>query len=113
MPLIRVPPGATTFLLQVSHHHTALEAAVGFVDAGFACSLQERRSDSVASAFSTIEHQWVLKAIYQGAYLRTYHLWEKGCREYLASQGVEVPEFPGKFPEYVFTHNSSGQSKIH
>jgi hypothetical protein len=43
----------------------------------------------------------VLKAIYQGAYLRTYHLWEKGCREYLASQGVEVPEFSGKFPEYV------------
>jgi hypothetical protein len=96
--------GATEFFVQTRYRRTAIETAVGYVDAGFAHSLQEHRDDSLAPEFSSIEPKWVIETIYQGAYLRQYHLWEKDCREYFLShlsQGIEITRDPGPFPEYV------------
>ena len=104
MRLIRVhpEPGATEFLLQASHHRTAIEAAVDYVNAGFARSLPEHANDTLSSELSSIEPQWVIETIYQGAYLRQYHLWEKDCRKYFLSQGVEIPRNPRpSFTEHV------------
>jgi hypothetical protein len=96
--------GAIKYFIQAGHHQTAIEAAVGYVDAGCARFLQEHRNenDNLAFEFSSIECKWVIETIYQGAYLRTYHLWEKDCREYFLSQAAEVPKYPKpNFTEYV------------
>lgn len=112
MPLIRKhpEPGATKFLLQASHHRTAIEAAVAYIDAGFARSPPEHTNDSLASAWSSIEHQWVIETIYQGAYLREYHLWEKSCIEYFSPMGVQMkPPSNVSFTEHVKRVLSSSQ----
>ena len=92
MPLIRMHPelGATKFLVQASHYRTAIEAAVEYVNAGFPRSPPEHTSDSLASEWLSIEHRWVIETIYQGAYLRQYHLWEKSCTEYFSAMGVQM-----------------------
>jgi hypothetical protein len=87
MRLVNKHPAATYYLTQAGHHLTAIEAAVAYVDAGFARSRSEQ-TDDVSSEFSSIERDWVIETIYQGAYLRQYHLWEKDCKEYLSSQGA-------------------------
>jgi hypothetical protein len=48
--------------------------------------------DMVSSEFSSIERDWVIETVYQGAYLRQYHLWEKDCKEYFLSQGEPIPK---------------------
>jgi hypothetical protein len=104
MPLIRVHPnpGAIRFHLWASQHRTAIEAAVAYVDEGVAHTLSEYTSDSFLSTLWSIERKWVIETIYQGAYLRTYHLWEKCCREYFLSQGSEIDRNPRpNFTEHV------------
>jgi hypothetical protein len=102
MRLVNKHPAATYYLTQAGHHLTAIEAAVAYVDAGFARSRSEQ-TDDVSSEFSSIERDWVIETIYQGAYLRQYHLWEKDCKEYFSSQGFEIPRNLGgwSFTDYV------------
>jgi hypothetical protein len=90
--LVNNYPAATYYLTQAGHHRTGIEAAVGYVDAGFARSRPEQTDDIVSSEFSSIERDWVIETIYQGAYLRQYHLWEKDCKEYFSSQGAPIPK---------------------
>jgi hypothetical protein len=90
--LVNKYPAATYYLTQAGHHRTGIEAAVGYVDAGFARSRPEQTDDIVSSEFSSIERDWVIETIYQGAYLRQYHLWEKDCKEYFSSQGAPIPK---------------------
>jgi hypothetical protein len=73
--LVNSENAATYYLTQAGHHRTGIEAAVGYVDAGFARSRPEQTDDIVSSEFSSIERDWVIETIYQGAYLRQYHLW--------------------------------------
>jgi hypothetical protein len=104
MPLIRVHPnhGARKFQSWASQHQTAIEAAVAYVDEGVAHTLSEHTNDSFLSTLWSLERTWVIETIYQGAYLRTYHLWEKCCREYFLSQGSEIPRNPSpNFTEHV------------
>jgi hypothetical protein len=100
--LIRVHPelGATKYFIQAGHHRTAIEAAVAYVDERFARSAPERTADMLASEFASIEHQWVIETIYQGAYMREYHLWEKDCKEYFLSQGMK-PAKRAAFTDHV------------
>jgi hypothetical protein len=101
MPLIRVhpEPGALEFCLQASQHRIAIEAAVDYVNAGVARALAEHTNDSF---WWSTEQDWVIETIYQGAYLRQYHLWEKGSRTYFLSQGVEISRNPTpNFSEHV------------
>src|SRR5262249_10503382 len=57
----QLKPGATEFFVQTRYHRTAIERAVGYVDAGFAHSLQEHRDNSLAPEFSSIEPNWVIE----------------------------------------------------
>jgi hypothetical protein len=59
---------------------------VAYIDAGFARSAPEH-TDDTSSFFASVEHQWVIETIYQGAYMREYHLWEKSCKEYFSPMG--------------------------
>src|SRR5262249_51255687 len=117
IPLIRVhpEPGATKFFLQAGHRQTAIEAAVAYVNAGFAQALSEQTNDSLSAAVSaaldraaitaalaSIEPPWVIETIYQGAYLREYHLWEKSCKEYFLPKDVDMAPPRGvTFTEHV------------
>jgi hypothetical protein len=103
MPPVRMRLGATQYFVQAGHHRTAIEAAIEYVNAGFAARFRpEQTDDMVLSEFASIEHQWVVETIYQGAYLRDFHLWEKSCREYFSSLGVQIPKSPKpSFTEYV------------
>jgi hypothetical protein len=89
--LVNKHPAATYYLTQAAHHRTAIDAAVGYV-AEFARSRPEQTDDIVSSEFWSIERDWVIETIYQGAYLRQYHLWEKNCKEYFSSQGAPIPK---------------------
>jgi hypothetical protein len=111
MPLIRMHPelGATKFLVQASHYRTAIGAAVKYVNAGFPRSPPEHTSDSLSSEWLSIEHRWVIETIYQGAYLRQYHLWEKSCTEYFSAMGVQMKPPNTSFTEHVKRVLSSSQ----
>lgn len=108
MPLVRnhPEPGATKFLIQTQHHRTAIGSAIGYVDAGYA---QLPTNDSLPSEFVAIEHDWVIETIYQGAYMREYHLWEKFCKEFFSPMGIDtkpprgVP-FPDHVKQIIFAH---------
>ena len=56
MPLIRtrLELGATQYFIQTGHHRTAIEAAVAYIDAGFARSAPEH-TDDTSSFFASIE----------------------------------------------------------
>ncbi len=103
MSPVKKHPGATYYFTQAGHHRTAIKAAVGYVNAGFTRSRAEQTDDIVLCEFSSIERDWVIETIYQGAYLRQYHLWEKDCKEYFSSQGFQIPQSRGGlgFTEYV------------
>jgi hypothetical protein len=92
MQLIRIHPelGAVKFLQQTTNHQIAIEAAVSYVEAGFARALPGHANDAWSSELAHIERKWVIETIYQGAYLRQYHLWEKGCKEYFTSMGLTM-----------------------
>jgi len=92
MPLIRnhPEPGAVKFLLQTTQHQTAIEEAVRYVDAGFARAPPGYANGAWSSELANIERKWVIETIYQGAYVRQYHLWEKGCKKYFTSMGVTM-----------------------
>jgi hypothetical protein len=58
--LVNSENAATYYLTQAGHHRTGIEAAVGYVDAGFARSRPEQTDDIVSSEFSSIERDWGL-----------------------------------------------------
>ena len=91
MPLTKKPLelGATKFFVEAGHQRTAIEATVAHIDAGVR-SFPEHADDSLESEFSSIERQWVIETLYQGAYVRSYHSWEKGCKEYFLPKGVDM-----------------------
>jgi hypothetical protein len=92
IPLIRVhpDPGAIEYCIQAGHHRTAIETAVRCIEAEFARSLSEHTNDSFLSEVVPNVRNWVIETIYQGAYLRVYHLWEKNCTEYFSAKGVNM-----------------------
>jgi hypothetical protein len=84
--------GATKYFTQAGHRQTAIEAAVHYVKEGFARSASENANDPFLSALSPTVCEWVIETIYQGAYLREYHLWEKDCKEYFNAMGVQTKQ---------------------
>jgi hypothetical protein len=92
MPLIRdrLGHGATQYFTQAGHRQTAIEQAVHYVQEGFARSARENANDLLVSALSPNICEWVIETIYQGAYVREYHIWEKDCKEYFSAMGVQT-----------------------
>jgi len=93
--------GAIKYFTEVGHHRTAIEAAVQYVREGFARSA-ENANDLLVSELSPILCEWVIETIYQGAYLREFHLWEKTCKEYFSPKDVNMkPSKSVAFTDHV------------
>jgi hypothetical protein len=95
MPLIRdrLEHLATKYFTQAGHRQTAIEQAVHYVREGFARS---NAHDLLVSALSPPISEWVIETIYQGAYVREYHIWEKSCKEYFSSKEVDTKPKKGE-----------------
>jgi len=102
----KLEPGASGNLLQVSHRKEAIRYAL--VGARMVRCLAHRKikGDPVGSEMESIMGKWVAETIYQAAYLREYHLWEKDCRAYFRARfrrlGREMPKHgSGPFTHFI------------
>lgn len=88
---------------------TAVEYAIAGVGQVHDHNKKLFSGDAVFSNMEGVMRDWVIETLYQGAYLREYHLWEKDCKEYFTAmmqrngQGVSWPKHVGSagFPAYA------------
>jgi hypothetical protein len=86
MPLTKKPQelGAIEYATQTRLRRTAVGALLGYIHVGVTSSVDPE--DDVA--WSQYEGNWLFETVYQGAYIRHYHDWERDCKEYLVPKGM-------------------------
>jgi hypothetical protein len=86
MRLVRrhLEPGASIPLIQLQHRKDAVEYAIQGIRKHCDANIAATDNDLMFKEFEPIMRDWVIETLYQGAYLREYHLWEKDCKEYFA-----------------------------
>lgn len=67
---------------QVGHRRTAVEYAVAGIKKIHDSNLEVLGRDPLTSEMEGCMQAWVTETLFQGAYMREYHLWEKGCKAY-------------------------------
>jgi hypothetical protein len=72
--------GAVVNFVQVGHRHTAIEYAVAAIKHD--SNLEVLGRDPLTSEMEGYMQAWVTETLFQGAYMREYHLWEKACKAY-------------------------------
>jgi hypothetical protein len=93
--------GAHIPLIQVGHRKTAVEYAVAGINA-ISKNNVAASEDLLWSEFESTMRDWVLETLYQGAYMREFHLWEKDCRWYFREVGnVELEQKRESFPRMI------------
>ncbi len=84
MQLIRkfLETGAALNSIQVGHRHTAVEYAIAGIKKVHDANLDLLGRDPFNSEMEGRMQAWVAETLFQGAYLREYHLWQKDCKAY-------------------------------
>jgi hypothetical protein len=88
--------------IQVSHRRDAVEYAIAGIKKVHDANLELLGHDPFNSEMEGRMQAWVAETLYQGAYLREYHLWEKDCKAYflkMALRNGEVLEMTSKGPQ--------------
>ena len=87
MQLIKryLDPGAVVNFTQLGHRHTAIEYAIAGIAENYQVNLERLGSDPLTRAMEGSMREWVVETLFQGAYLREYHLWEKDCKAYFGA----------------------------
>jgi hypothetical protein len=94
--------GASVSWLDIQHRKDAIQYVILGIrevyDRDIACFAGDLR-------FAETERMrdWVIETVYQGAYLREYHLWEKDCKAYFTAlrQRAGKDPLPSKIPKAV------------
>ena len=79
---------ASTNWVQLGHRKTAIEYALAGIRQVGRANKRLFRRDKLFSDLEGVMQDWVAETLYQGAYLREYHLWEKDCKAYFAAMAV-------------------------
>ncbi|MDH4412407.1 MAG: hypothetical protein QE484_03815 [Rhizobium sp.] len=77
--------GALVPRVQAEHRRDAVQYAIASIHEAVAQADEVFPEDELFSQLSVQHREWVVETLYQGAYLREYHLWEKECKEYFSS----------------------------
>lgn len=78
-------PGALIPRIQAEHRRDAVQYAIAAIHEAVAQGEEVFPEDELFCELSVQHREWVVETLYQGAYLREYHLWEKECKEYFSS----------------------------
>lgn len=91
--------------IQVSHRRDAVEYTIAGIKKIYELNLELLGRDPVTLVMEDTMKDWVAETLFQGAYMREYHLWEKDCKAYIpamASQnGGAVKLGPGPFTDRI------------
>jgi hypothetical protein len=91
-------PGAMTNYIQVSHRRMAVEYAAAGIERLHDANVEQFGADPLNQAMEGTMKAWVTETLFQGAYLREYHLWEKDCKAYFLTMaernGKNLPMKP-------------------
>jgi hypothetical protein len=78
-------PGAAVNFIQASHRHTAVEYAIAGIKKVHDSNLDLLGHDPFSFEMEGSMQAWVAETLFQGAYMREYHLWEKDCKAYFSA----------------------------
>jgi hypothetical protein len=93
---LEVTDTANGNLLQVSYRRDAVQYAVAGIERHHDAVLDSLGRDPLSLAMEGTMKDWVIETLFQGAYMREYHLWEKDCKSYfpamaLRNNGLSLP----------------------
>jgi hypothetical protein len=77
--------GAAVNCIQAGHRHTAVEYAIAGIKKVHDSNLDLLGRDPFSSEMEGRMQAWVAETLFQGAYMREYHLWEKDCKAYFSA----------------------------
>jgi len=96
------------FFIQAGHRVTAVEHAIEVIGRHAAEARTSFADDPIMAALEQPMEAWVVVSMFQGAWLREYHEWEKATKSYFEGQHernkAPKPDWRAKIP------NLTGQS---
>jgi len=91
--------------IQVSHRRDAVEYTIAGIKKIHDLNLELLGCDPLTLEMEGTMQAWVAETLFQGAYMREYHLWEKDCKAYFPAMalrnGGAVKLEPGPFTERI------------
>jgi hypothetical protein len=87
MKLVRkyTEPGASVLRIQLEHRRDAVAHALECIGWAGMESRKLFHDDALYGELDGTWREWIKETLYQGAYMREYHLWEKDCKDYFAA----------------------------
>lgn len=85
--------------IQLEHRKSAIEYAVAGIGLVRDANARNIPGDTFWSSMEDTMRDWVVETLYQGAYMREYHIWEKDCRAYfpaVAQRNGQAIKIKGK-----------------
>ena len=74
--------------LQVSHRRDAVAYTIAGIKQIHKLNLELLGRDPLTLAMEGAMQAWVAETLFQGAYIREYHLWEKDCKAYFSAMAL-------------------------
>jgi hypothetical protein len=91
--------------IQVSHRREAVGYAIAGIKKIHGLNLELLGCDPLTLEMEGVMQAWVVETLFQGAYMREYHLWEKDCKAYFSAMarrnGGTVNMKPGPFTDRI------------
>ena len=91
--------------IQVSHRCDAVEYTIAGIKKIHELNLELLGRDPLTLEMEGTMQAWVAETLFQGAYMREYHLWEKDCKAYFPAMalrnGGDVKLKPAPFTDRI------------
>src|SRR5208282_1370367 len=91
--------------IQVSHRRDAVEYTIAGIKKIHDLNLELLGCDPLTLEMEGTMQAWVAETLFQGAYMREYHLWEKDCKAYFPAMALRnggvVKLQPGPFTDRI------------
>ncbi len=91
--------------IQVSHRRNAVEYTITGIKQIHEINLELLGRDPLTLEMEGVMQAWVTETLFQGVYMREYHLWEKDCKAYFPAMGLRnggaVKLEPGPFTDRI------------
>lgn len=76
---------ASRIWVQLEHRKDAIQYAINGIGLVRDVNAKAVPDNTFWSSMEDTMKDWVVETLYQGAYLREYHIWEKDCRAYFSA----------------------------
>jgi hypothetical protein len=74
--------------IQASHRRDAVEYTIAGIKKIHELNLELFGRDPLTLEMEGTMQAWVAETLFQGAYMREYHLWEKDCKAYFPAMAL-------------------------